>query len=45
MESMAKLKIENVTKIFGKNTKKAIQLLNNGESKKDILKKLVQQSV
>ncbi|MBQ6448419.1 glycine betaine/L-proline ABC transporter ATP-binding protein ProV [Cytobacillus oceanisediminis] len=39
MESMAKLKIENVTKIFGKNTKKAIQLLNNGESKKDILKK------
>ncbi|HEO8422162.1 TPA: glycine betaine/L-proline ABC transporter ATP-binding protein ProV [Yersinia enterocolitica] len=36
---MAKLKIENVTKIFGKNTKKAIQLLNNGESKKDILKK------
>lgn len=39
MESMAKLKIENVTKIFGKNTKKAIQLLNNGEAKKDILKK------
>lgn len=39
MESMAQLKIENVTKIFGKNTKKAIQLLNNGESKKDILKK------
>ncbi len=39
MESMAKLKIENVTKIFGKNSKKAIQLLNNGESKKDILKK------
>lgn len=39
MESMAKLKIENVTKIFGKNTKKAIQLLNNGESKKDILRK------
>ncbi|WP_400246907.1 glycine betaine/L-proline ABC transporter ATP-binding protein [Niallia sp. JL1B1071] len=39
MESLAKLKIENVTKIFGKNTKKAIQLLNNGESKKDILKK------
>lgn len=39
MESMAKLKVENVTKIFGKNTKKAIQLLNSGESKKDILKK------
>ncbi|CAI9389867.1 Glycine betaine transport ATP-binding protein OpuAA [Bacillus sp. T2.9-1] len=39
MESMAKLKIENVTKIFGKNAKKAIQLLNNGESKEDILKK------
>ncbi|WP_312096257.1 glycine betaine/L-proline ABC transporter ATP-binding protein ProV [Niallia sp.] len=39
MESKAKLKVENVTKIFGKNTKKAIQLLNNGESKKDILKK------
>ncbi|UQZ73739.1 proline/glycine betaine ABC transporter ATP-binding protein ProV [Niallia circulans] len=39
MESMAKLKVENVTKIFGKNAKKAIQLLNSGESKKDILKK------
>ncbi|KAB7669370.1 quaternary amine ABC transporter ATP-binding protein [Bacillus sp. B1-b2] len=39
MESKAKLKVENVTKIFGKNSKKAIQLLNNGESKQEILKK------
>jgi len=33
-----KIHINNVTKIFGKNEKKALQLLNNGESKSSILK-------
>ncbi|WP_080846931.1 quaternary amine ABC transporter ATP-binding protein [Cytobacillus gottheilii] len=37
-EENAKISIRNVSKIFGKNTKKAIQLLNNGANKTDILK-------
>lgn len=39
MENNVKLKIEDVTKIFGKNSKKAISLLQKGESKGEILKK------
>ncbi|HWJ80082.1 MAG TPA: glycine betaine/L-proline ABC transporter ATP-binding protein [Niallia sp.] len=39
MESKAKIKVEDVTKIFGKNAKKAVQLLNKGETKQEILKK------
>lgn len=34
-----KLSVKNVTKVFGKNPKKALQLLNEGNSKTDILKK------
>jgi glycine betaine/proline transport system ATP-binding protein len=34
-----KIKVQNVTKVFGKS-RKAIQLLNEGESKQSILKKL-----
>lgn len=33
-----KVKVKNVTKIFGKHTKKASQLLSNGKSKQEILK-------
>lgn len=33
-----KISVRNVTKVFGKNGKKAIQLLNNGANKTDILK-------
>ncbi|MCA1031232.1 glycine betaine/L-proline ABC transporter ATP-binding protein ProV [Bacillus timonensis] len=32
-----KIKVTNVTKVFGKNAKKAVQLLDEGKSKKDIL--------
>lgn len=32
-----KIKVEQVTKIFGKNTKQALQQLSNGKSKQDIL--------
>ncbi|WP_445488643.1 glycine betaine/L-proline ABC transporter ATP-binding protein ProV [Niallia sp. 03133] len=39
MKETVKVKIEDVTKIFGKNSKKAITLLNNGSSKGEILKK------
>ncbi|KAB2338490.1 glycine betaine/L-proline ABC transporter ATP-binding protein ProV [Cytobacillus depressus] len=35
----AKLSVKNVTKIFGRNTKKALQLLQEGNSKSEILKK------
>ncbi|WP_102274599.1 quaternary amine ABC transporter ATP-binding protein [Cytobacillus massiliigabonensis] len=34
-----KLSVKNITKVFGKNPKKALQLLNEGKSKTDILKK------
>ncbi|CAM3885714.1 glycine betaine/L-proline ABC transporter ATP-binding protein ProV [Lederbergia lenta] len=33
-----KIEVKNATKIFGKNTKKATQLLNEGKSKSEILK-------
>ncbi|UCZ53590.1 glycine betaine/L-proline ABC transporter ATP-binding protein [Bacillus shivajii] len=35
--TQAKVRVENVTKIFGKSPKKAVELLNAGKSKKDIL--------
>ncbi|MEH7124490.1 glycine betaine/L-proline ABC transporter ATP-binding protein [Bacillus sp. JJ1773] len=35
----AKLSVRNVTKIFGRNGRKALQLLNEGNSKSEILKK------
>jgi len=38
-EKNIKLSVKNVTKIFGKNPKKAIQLLKEGSSKGEILKK------
>ncbi len=38
IEEQVKLRIHNVTKIFGKNTKKALQLLQKGDSKQNILK-------
>lgn len=38
-KQQVKLSIKNVTKVFGKNPKKALQLLNEGNSKTDILKK------
>ncbi|WP_453990381.1 glycine betaine/L-proline ABC transporter ATP-binding protein ProV [Bacillus nitroreducens] len=37
-EKQPKIKVSNVTKIFGRSTKKAIQLLNEGKSKQEILK-------
>ncbi|MGQ9010434.1 glycine/proline betaine ABC transporter ATP-binding protein OpuAA [Bacillus stercoris] len=37
-EKPIKIKVEKVSKIFGKQTKKAVQLLANGKSKKEILK-------
>ncbi|MBP3040328.1 glycine betaine/L-proline ABC transporter ATP-binding protein ProV [Bacillaceae bacterium Marseille-Q3522] len=39
MEKSVKINVQNVTKIFGKNFKKALSLLNKGESKGEILKK------
>ena len=38
-EKKIKVNVENVTKIFGKNHKKALQLIKKGHSKADILKK------
>ncbi|KQL21980.1 quaternary amine ABC transporter ATP-binding protein [Cytobacillus solani] len=38
-EQHVKLSVKNVTKVFGKNPKKALQLLNEGNSKTDILKR------
>lgn len=38
-EQTIKLKVQNVTKIFGKNPKKALQLIKEGHSKAEILKK------
>ncbi|WP_424161257.1 glycine/proline betaine ABC transporter ATP-binding protein OpuAA [Bacillus amyloliquefaciens] len=37
-EKPIKIKVENVSKVFGKQTKKAIQMLSNGKNKKEILK-------
>lgn len=37
-DQQAKICVKNITKIFGKNEKKALQLLNNGEAKGSILK-------
>jgi glycine betaine/proline transport system ATP-binding protein len=34
-----KIKVNNITKVFGKNPKKALQLLDEGKSKKEILEK------
>jgi glycine betaine/proline transport system ATP-binding protein len=35
--NQVKIKVSNVTKIFGKSSKKALQLLKDGKSKKEIL--------
>ncbi|MBP1933062.1 glycine betaine/L-proline ABC transporter ATP-binding protein ProV [Ammoniphilus resinae] len=37
-ENHIKIKVSDVTKIFGKSSKKALQLLNEGKSKEQILK-------
>ncbi|WP_258728564.1 glycine/proline betaine ABC transporter ATP-binding protein OpuAA [Bacillus atrophaeus] len=37
-EKPIKIKVEKVSKVFGKQTKKAIQMLDSGKSKKEILK-------
>ncbi|WP_338443710.1 glycine/proline betaine ABC transporter ATP-binding protein OpuAA [Bacillus spizizenii] len=37
-EKPIKIKVEKVSKIFGKQTKKAVQMLANGKTKKEILK-------
>ena len=37
-EKPIKIKVEKVSKVFGKNTKKATQLLADGKTKKEILK-------
>ncbi|MCY8799386.1 glycine/proline betaine ABC transporter ATP-binding protein OpuAA [Bacillus spizizenii] len=37
-EKPIKIKVEKVSKIFGKQTKKAVQMLANGKPKKEILK-------
>ncbi|MDY7906377.1 MULTISPECIES: glycine/proline betaine ABC transporter ATP-binding protein OpuAA [Bacillus] len=37
-EKPIKIKVENVSKVFGKQTKKAIQMLSRGKNKKEILK-------
>ncbi|WP_010283285.1 glycine betaine/L-proline ABC transporter ATP-binding protein ProV [Bacillus timonensis] len=37
-EKQIKIKVSNVTKIFGRSSKKAIQLLKEGKSKQEILK-------
>jgi glycine betaine/proline transport system ATP-binding protein len=36
-KNIIKIKVEQVTKIFGKNTKQALQQLSNGKSKQEIL--------
>ncbi|QTD41012.1 glycine betaine/L-proline ABC transporter ATP-binding protein [Sporosarcina sp. Te-1] len=38
MEMKKKIEVRNVSKIFGKNSKRAAQLLNEGKSKAEILK-------
>ncbi|RSK26753.1 proline/glycine betaine ABC transporter ATP-binding protein ProV [Bacillus sp. HMF5848] len=38
-ESTIKIKVENITKIFGKHTKQAQQLIQEGKTKQDILQK------
>lgn len=38
-EGNVKISVKNVTKVFGKNTKKALQLLKEGKSKGEILEK------
>ncbi|MEC2309180.1 glycine/proline betaine ABC transporter ATP-binding protein OpuAA [Bacillus atrophaeus] len=37
-EKPIKIKVEKVSKVFGKQTKKAIQMLDSGKNKKEILK-------
>lgn len=37
-ERNVKIKVNNITKIFGRNTKRALQLLDEGKSKNEILK-------
>lgn len=37
-EQKVKIKVSNITKIFGRNTKRALQLLEEGKSKNEILK-------
>lgn len=37
-EKPIKIKVEKVSKIFGKQTKKAVQMLADGKNKKEILK-------
>lgn len=37
-ERTIKIKINNVSKIFGKNAKKASQMLGKGKTKREILK-------
>ena len=37
-EKPIKIKVENVSKVFGKQTKKAINMLSSGKNKKEILK-------
>ncbi|MBT2574627.1 glycine/proline betaine ABC transporter ATP-binding protein OpuAA [Bacillus sp. ISL-51] len=37
-EKPIKIKVENVSKVFGKQAKKAIQMLSSGKNKKEILK-------
>lgn len=38
-DNQIKIQVNNVTKVFGKNPKKALQLLDEGNSKKEILEK------
>ena len=38
MEILPIIEVENLTKIFGKNVKQAMKLLNEGSSKDEILK-------
>lgn len=42
MEKKVKIKVRNVTKVFGKNPKKAVSLLNRGLSKNEIFEKAKQ---
>jgi glycine betaine/proline transport system ATP-binding protein len=35
----AKIKVQNVTKVFGKSPRQGLEMLNNGMSKKGILEK------
>jgi glycine betaine/proline transport system ATP-binding protein len=38
-DKKVKIQVKNITKVFGKHPKKALQLLNEGKSKKEILEK------